>query len=69
MMASRSGSVTKTKWLWVWVVLIVAVMIAGSAVVAASAQAVSKSDRFPKQVLMKGEMVLQGGKFNYANWH
>jgi hypothetical protein len=67
----RNRSNLRKTWrrFWLSVVLAVALTLAGVAVVAATAQAGSYSDWFPKQVLMKGGTKLQDGDFNYGGWH
>lgn len=70
--AHRIGSPpkkTKAKRLWVSVVMVLAMALAGIAVVATEAQAGSFSDRAPHPALMKGQKVLQHGKFNYSGWN
>ena len=66
---SRSNLRKKCRRLWLSVVLAVALTLAGVAVVAATAEAGSFSDGFPKQVLMKGGTKLQDGDFDYGGWH
>jgi hypothetical protein len=51
------------------VVLVATMALAGIAIVAAEAHAGSYSDKFPKQVLLKGDTVRQDGYFYYGTWN
>jgi|tagenome__1003787_1003787.scaffolds.fasta_scaffold20981624_3 hypothetical protein len=53
----------------VLVVMVATMALAGTAIVAAEAQAGSYSDGFPEQVLMKGKTVPQDGYLYYGNWN
>jgi hypothetical protein len=53
----------------VFVMMIAMMALASIVIVAAEARAGSYSDRFPKQVLMKGTTVLQDGNFYYGTWN
>ena len=66
---SRGTPRKHTRRLWMTFMLVLAMALAAIAVVAAEARAGSYSDKFPKQVLMKGATVLQHGRFYYGSWH